>query len=139
MAAAGVPENRDDHAHAVAHAALEMRRYIKEFPVAKGAEVEFRFGISSGELVAGVIGKQKFHYDVWGDVVNVASRMESDGAPGKIQISEATYELIQADFVCERRGMVDIKGKGKMNTWFLESSRVSHDSATSNINRLGAG
>lgn len=120
MAAAGVPLQRDDHAHAVASAALEMKEYIHDLPSQHGTKIAFRFGISSGELIAGVIGKQKFHYDVWGDAVNVASRMESHGVPGKIQISRETYVLIETAFVCEKRGTVEVKGKGEMETWFLQ-------------------
>jgi guanylate cyclase len=73
--------------------------------------------------VAGVIGKAKFQYDVWGDTVNTASRMESHGVPGKIQLSQSTYALVKDDFVCEPRGVVDVKGKGPMETWFLVGAR----------------
>jgi guanylate cyclase len=83
----------------------------------------FRLGISSGPAVAGVIGKAKFQYDVWGDTVNTASRMESHGVPGRIQLSEATYELVKDDFVVEPRGVVEVKGKGPMETWFLVGAR----------------
>ena len=73
--------------------------------------------------VAGVIGHTKFHYDVWGDPVNVASRMESRGQPGKIQISRKMYELLQAGYICEPRGTIEVKGKGRMETWFLIDRR----------------
>ena len=82
-------------------------------------------------MVAGVIGTKKFHYDIWGDAVNTASRMESHGVPGKIQITREMYDLISQDFVCVSRGVVDVKGKGMMETWFLEgirSAQNSHDS-----------
>ena len=79
----------------------------------------FRFGINSGPVVAGVIGKSKFHYDLWGDTVNVASRMESYGEAGQIHISQNTYELIKDDFECVPRGTTSIKGKGEMRTWFV--------------------
>ena len=120
LVAAGVPLPRADHAQAVAELALEMNAYIRDFPRQNGRPLAFRVGINSGPLVAGVIGCTKFHYDIWGDTVNTASRMESQGVPGKIQITRATYELIKADYHCSYRGVVDVKGKGPMETWFLE-------------------
>jgi adenylate cyclase len=78
-----------------------------------------RIGIASGPVVAGVIGTRKFFYDVWGDAVNMASRMESTGAPGKIQVAEETYGLLSNDFVFEERGVVDVRGKGPTRAWFL--------------------
>ena len=86
-------------------------------------ELSVRVGISSGPVVAGVVGTKKFFYDVWGDTVNVASRMESTGAPGRVQVSEATYERLKGKFEFEARGEVEIKGKGKMKTWFLLDGR----------------
>ena len=85
--------------------------------------IVFRLGISSGPAVAGVIGKAKFQYDVWGDTVNTASRMESHGVAGRIQLSASTYELIKDDFVVEPRGVVELKGNGPMETWFLVGAR----------------
>lgn len=119
MVISGVPRRRKDHAQVLAHFALEMLEYLKSLPPQYGHKIEFRFGINSGPVVAGVIGKRKFHYDVWGDAVNTASRMESNGIAGKIQITSATYDLIKDDFVCEQRGVVEIKSKGNMQTWFL--------------------
>ena len=81
-----------------------------------------RFGINTGPAVAGVVGQRKFHSDIWGDAVNTASRMESHGEPGRVQISEATFELVRDEFACEARGNIDIKGKGLMKTWFVERS-----------------
>jgi adenylate cyclase len=80
-------------------------------------------GLSSGPAVAGVIGRAKFQYDVWGVTVNTASRMETHGVPGKIQVSAATHDLLNGEFICEPRGMVDIKGMGEMETWFLVGSQ----------------
>jgi class 3 adenylate cyclase len=88
-----------------------------------GHEISLRIGVNSGPVVAGVVGTHKFAYDLWGDVVNTASRMESGGVPGAIQLTPATYELIRDGFVCEPRGVVSVKGKGDMNTYLLVSSR----------------
>lgn len=123
MVASGVPQPRDDHAHAIARMALSMKAFVPSGATTGPERIRFRFGINSGPLVAGVIGNTKFQYDIWGDTVNTASRMESHGVPGKIQITEATYELIKDDFVCTSRGPVTVKGKGTMETWFLEGAR----------------
>ncbi len=116
MVASGVPRRNDDHALAIARLALDMRAFVPGGANMGAERIQFRFGINSGPLVAGVIGHTKFQYDIWGDTVNTASRMESHGFPGKIQITEATYELIKDDFVCTPRGTVDIKGKGATAT-----------------------
>ena len=124
MVAAGVPTRRLDHAPALARLALDMISAAQDVSKLNGQRVEFRIGINSGPLVAGVIGTTKFHYDVWGDTVNVASRMESHGEPGRIHITESTYNLIKDDFVCEARGLIVVKGKGEMETWFVTSPRI---------------
>jgi adenylate cyclase len=119
MAAAGVPRPQSDHAHTIACFALDMRRYLEERFARTGQPIEFRIGINSGPVVGGVIGRKKFVYDIWGDAVNIASRMESHGVPGAIQISNSTYELIKNAFICEPRGSVEVKGRGPLDTWFL--------------------
>ena len=119
MVASGVPTPRADHAQAIAKMALDMLKYTESLPEHNGSLINFRIGINSGPLVAGVIGKKKFHYDVWGDTVNTASRMESHGVPGKIQVTEDTYQILADEFVFESRGKIDVKGKGEMKTWFL--------------------
>lgn len=119
MVASGVPTPRADHAQALAKMALDMLKYTESLPVQNGTLINFRIGIDSGPLVAGVIGKKNFHYDVWGDTVNTASRMESHGLPGKIQVTKDTYRILKDEYIFELRGKLDVKGKGKMETWFL--------------------
>ena len=120
MVASGVPHGRRDHAHAIAELALRMRDHT-EGNQFDGHRISLRIGINSGRVVAGVVGTHKFAYDLWGDVVNTASRMESEGLPGLIQVTPATYELIRDRFVCEPRGLVPVKGKGDMHTYLLVS------------------
>lgn len=125
MVAAGVPCTRTDHAVALTGLAIEMRDYVakNEF---NGIKLSFRFGINSGPVVAGVIGRKKFSYDLWGDSVNIASRMESHGNSGVIQITQATYDLIKDDFNCTPQGLVNVKGKGEMNVWFVLDRKLGH-------------
>jgi guanylate cyclase len=119
MVAAGVPRPRADHAHCLATMALEMQDYLQQRRENTGMPIDFRIGINSGSVVGGVIGHKKFVYDVWGDAVNIASRMQSQGVAGKIQVTRATYELICDDFILERRGTINLRGRGTMETWFL--------------------
>ena len=119
MVASGVPTPRSDHATVIGQLALDMIKHLDKLPARNDKRIDIRIGINSGPLVAGVIGKSKFHYDVWGDTVNIASRMESHGEVGKIQITQNTYNLIKDEFECVSRGEVQIKGKGEMQTWFL--------------------
>ena len=119
MAAAGLPVPAADHAFRAAHMALDMIEEMERFNSQRGYELKIRVGVDSGAAVAGVIGRRKFTYDLWGDVVNMASRMESHGVPGQIQVTDSTRRRLSAPFVLEERGAVDIKGKGEMRTWFL--------------------
>jgi class 3 adenylate cyclase len=120
MVAAGVPTPRKNHAVVLARLALEMLDYVKEQEFLGGRHsIEIRIGINSGPLIGGVIGRKKFVYALWGDMVNTASRMESHGESGKIQITRATYELVKDRFECEYVGEISIKGKGKMEAWHL--------------------
>ncbi|MET0800968.1 MAG: adenylate/guanylate cyclase domain-containing protein [Actinomycetota bacterium] len=123
MAAAGVPDPCADHARRAALLALDMRDAVATSTIAGRDGVELRIGINSGPVTAGVIGTKRFLYDLWGDAVNTASRMESNGTPGEIQITSATYELLQDGFVCRRRGTIQVKGKGEMETWYLVGAR----------------
>jgi guanylate cyclase len=123
MVAAGVPRGRPDHAQALIGMALEMRDYIATHTFCHDQRVNFRIGINSGSMIAGVIGRRKFVYDVWGDAVNIASRMESHGLGGAVQITQATYELVKDEFICEPRGTVNVKGKGEMEVWLVKSAK----------------
>jgi len=122
MVAGGVPRSRPDHAHVMTRLALEMRDYVEHHEFG-GHRLALRIGLNSGPVVAGVIGQKKFIYDLWGDAVNTASRMESQGSAGIIQITAATYDLIAGDFTCEPRGKVDVKGKGEMEVWQVVGCR----------------
>jgi adenylate cyclase len=123
MAAAGVPSPRPDHARAIALMALDMVEAMRTNDQVGHLGLELRIGINSGPVVAGVIGRKRFLYDLWGDAVNTASRMESHGTPGRIQITRATYELLRDEFECEPRGTIAVKGKGDMEVWYLVGPR----------------
>jgi guanylate cyclase len=123
MAAAGVPDPHPDHARRVARLALDMREAVGNMTVDGREGLELRIGINSGPVVAGVIGRKRFLYDLWSDAVNTASRMESHGTPGQIQVTRETYELLKDEFVCRPRGTILVKGKGEMETWYLEGPR----------------
>lgn len=119
MVAAGVPTPRPDHARALALMALDMLEAMRAGEAMGDLDMQLRIGINSGPVVAGVIGRKRFLYDLWGDAVNIASRMESQGTAGRIQVTRATYELLEDEFLFEPRGTVQVKGKGDMETWYL--------------------
>ncbi|MEG4448903.1 adenylate/guanylate cyclase domain-containing protein [Microcoleus sp. N9_B1] len=127
MVAAGLPIERPDHAEAIAEMGLDMLAAIKELNVKLDAKFDLRIGINSGPVVAGVIGTKKFIYDLWGNAVNTASRMESHGIPGRIQVSHYTYELLQDKYEFEDRGEIEIKGKGQMQTYFLTGIKIASE------------
>ena len=119
MVAGGLPEPRPDHAQAVADMALAMRDEVAGRTDPSGQPLQVRIGIDTGPVVAGVIGRDKFSYDLWGDTVNTASRMESLGVPGCIQVTARTYQRLRDSYRFQRRGLVAVKGKGEMVTYFL--------------------
>jgi len=132
MVAAGVPTPRPDHARALALMALDMLGAMRSNDEVEHLGLELRVGINSGPVVAGVIGRKRFLYDLWGDAVNTASRMESHGAPGRIQITRATYEMLADEFECEPRGTIAVKGKGELEAWYLLGRRGDRASAAEN-------
>ncbi|NJL62142.1 MAG: adenylate/guanylate cyclase domain-containing protein [Methylacidiphilales bacterium] len=125
MVVGGLPQPRSDHAIAIACMALDMLDAIAQFNLDTGESFQIRIGINSGAVVAGVIGIKKFIYDLWGDTVNIASRMESHGVPGRVHVSAATFELLEGSFLLEERGTISVKGKGEMQTYWLKNKRNS--------------
>ena len=123
MVAGGLPIANTNHAQAIANLALDMRTQLIEFNQQQQQEFAIRIGIHTGTVIAGVIGIKKFVYDIWGDAVNIASRMESHGIPGEIQVSEATYEILKDQYLFEERGMIEIKGKGQMCVYLLKGKK----------------
>ena len=128
MAAGGVPDPMPDHAQAVAELALEMLEVAAARRLPDGGPVRLRIGIDSGPVVAGVIGRRKFSYDLWDDTANTASRMETTGVPGCIQVTERTRNLLGERYRFQERGRIQVKGKGKMRTYFLSGRTGGADS-----------
>lgn len=123
MVVSGVPVERPDHLAALARLALDMADTVSGLTDAQGRAVPLRIGLAAGPVVAGVVGARKFFYDVWGDAVNVASRMESTDVEGRIQVPQDVYERLREHFTFDERGDVDVKGKGVMHTWYLTGRR----------------
>jgi PAS domain S-box-containing protein len=124
MVVGGLPLPRADHAEAVANMALDMCRTLERLSIQNDQPLSMRIGINTGSVVAGVIGTKKFIYDLWGDTVNTASRMESHGVAGSIQVTETTYELLKIKYLFEERGVIHVKGKGNMTTYLLKGRKV---------------
>src|SRR6267378_4358332 len=118
LAAGGLPEPRPDHLASMATLALAMHENVRQVAQQPGG-LSLRVGLHAGSVIAGVIGIRKFIYDVWGDTVNTASRLESHGAPGRTHVSETVFERLQGRFAFEARGTIELKGRGPMNTYFL--------------------
>lgn len=125
MVVGGLPYPRSDHAVAIASMAIDMIDAIAQFNLDIGEKFQIRIGINSGAVVAGVIGIKKFIYDLWGDTVNIASRMESHGVPGRIHVSAATHELLKDEFLFEERELISVKGKGEMQTYWLKGKSIA--------------
>ena len=128
MVVAGAPTPRSDHATLIVKLALVFADELVAFRKEKNLDINFRIGINSGSVIGAIIGKSKFHYDVWGDAVNLAARMESHGVPGRIQITTHTKNLLGGKFNCEARGKIEVKGKGLVETWL-----INHTSARPSI------
>ena len=120
MVVCGAPLPRPDHCRVLAVLALQMLEAVTRTNVELGTQLSVRIGLHSGPVVAGILGTRKFAWDLWGDTVNTASRLESHGLPGRIQVGEALMGRLIADFHCTERGVIDVKGLGKMRTWFVE-------------------
>jgi class 3 adenylate cyclase len=138
MAVAGAPDPRSNHAVAVAEMALEMMACLKQFNEERGVSIHLRIGLNTGPVIAGVIGRSKFIYDLWGDTVNTASRMESTGLPDRVQITDTMQRALGEQFEFEERGEIEVKGKGYLRTWLL-TGRKTASSAGSDAKPAVAG
>ena len=119
MAVSGLPVPEPEHAQRMASMALDMLDATRTFSLSHGKEFSIRVGLNSGPVVAGVIGATKYIYDLWGDTVNVASRMESHGVSDEVQVTRPVYEALRNEFAFESRGEIEVKGKGRVEAWLL--------------------
>ena len=124
MVVGGMADDAADHLERLARMSLRLDECVKQIEAARHLGIEFRIGIHCGPVVAGVIGTRKFIYDVWGDTVNVASRMESTGVPGRIQVTAVVEQRLRHAFTFEARGLTEVHGKGPMSTFFLIGGRA---------------
>ena len=127
MCAAGLPEPSENHAMKLVGAAIEIAEFVSNLKESKDFHFplfEIRIGINTGPVVAGVVGTKKFAFDIWGDAVNIASRMESNSIPGKINISENTYQIIKDDYECEYRGELEVKNRGRLKMYFVHEKKL---------------
>jgi adenylate cyclase len=125
MAVAGVSRPQADHLSRLARMALLLPKLVERLSAAHGVDLKIRVGITSGPVMAGIIGADKFSYDVWGETVNLASRLESHGLPGEIQVSGAVRDALGESFVLVSRGPIQVKGVGELETWLLKEERVA--------------
>jgi adenylate cyclase len=123
MVVSGIPQPCARHLEALVEMALEMQQVMRNFREQGAFDFDLRIGINSGPVIAGIIGIKKFAYDLWGDTVNVASRMESSGIPGAIQVPGTLYPKLKDDYVLRRRGRIEVKGKGRMTVYLLAGRR----------------
>jgi class 3 adenylate cyclase len=123
MIVAGAPTPRDDDCDAIARMALDMVSWIDRREATDGIKLQVRVGINSGKAVGAVVGTTKSAYDIWGDTINIASRMEPSGVPGRIQVAGAACERLEGSYEFEPRGRIEIKGRGEVETWFLTGSK----------------
>ncbi|NER01642.1 MAG: adenylate/guanylate cyclase domain-containing protein [Okeania sp. SIO3C4] len=128
MVVGGLPEPNIDHAAAIADMALDMQDVIQRFNEKNNSDLNMRIGLNTGPVVAGVIGSTKFIYDLWGDTVNIASRMESHGVIGEIQVTSDTYLLLKEQYLLEKRGIISVKGKGEICTYLLKNRNINNES-----------
>ncbi|PEG34395.1 adenylate/guanylate cyclase domain-containing protein [Mycolicibacterium agri] len=138
MVVSGVPQPRRDHVEALACLALDMAEAVADLKDPQGRAVPLRIGLAAGPVVAGVVGARKFFYDVWGDAVNAASRMESTDVEGRIQVPHSLYERLKDKYVLEERGDVEVKGKGVMRTWYLVGRRNGQAGHSAELQSLSA-
>ena len=130
MVVGGLPMRTDNHASAIADMSLDMYKELDRINAEAGTDLNIRIGINTGPVVAGVIGSRKFTYDLWGDAVNTAARMESHGIEGRVQVTEATYNLLKDSFDFEDRGIIDVKGKGDMHVYILAGRKAGNGQGT---------
>jgi adenylate cyclase len=132
MVCGGLPNESDDHAEKIIHAAIEMQKYINDRNKYTGSQWKMRAGIHSGSVIAGIVGNRKLTYDIWGDAVNIASRMETHSVAGRINISGDTYKFVKDQFDFEYRGKLQVKGKGKIDMYFVNGLNDSTESVSKN-------
>ena len=133
MAVAGVSRPQDDHLARLARMALRLPGLVERLSISHGVDLKIRVGIASGPVMAGVIGADKFSYDVWGETVNLASRLESHGLPGEVQISDAVRVALGGGFVCVPRGPIEVKGVGTIETWLLKECNAGVPTAAPGV------
>ncbi len=136
MVVGGLPVPRTDHAQAIADCALNMQQELQQFNREHQQKCSIRIGINTGPVVAGVIGTRKFIYDLWGDAVNMASRMEAHGIADAIQVSQTTYEQLKDEYILKPRGLIAVKGKGSISAYLLTGRKSLIEGAGAQVGKL---